>query len=99
MVLGATNRYVDIDKAILRRMPKRFPIALPDEDQRYKILSLLLKDTAVQEPRDALLRRLASACEGLSGSDMKELCRNAAMLPVRYDYFLLIDFLGSICGD
>jgi hypothetical protein len=30
-----------IDPAILRRMPKRFPIRLPNYDQRIKILSLV----------------------------------------------------------
>ena len=41
MVLGATNRPNDIDSAILRRMPKRFSVGLPDVDQREKILALV----------------------------------------------------------
>jgi len=41
MVLGATNRPMDIDPAILRRMPKRFAVALPNAEQRSKILSLV----------------------------------------------------------
>lgn len=41
MVLGATNRPNDIDAAILRRMPKRFAIRLPDVSQRKRILSLV----------------------------------------------------------
>ena len=32
---------MDIDPAILRRMPKRFAVGLPDADQRFKILSLV----------------------------------------------------------
>ena len=41
LILGATNRPNDIDSAILRRMPKRFSIGLPDVEQRHKILTLV----------------------------------------------------------
>jgi len=41
LVLGATNRPNDIDSAILRRMPKRFAVGLPDVKQRTKILNLV----------------------------------------------------------
>ena len=41
LVLGATNRPNDIDSAILRRMPKRFSVGLPDVEQRQKILTLV----------------------------------------------------------
>ena len=41
MVLGATNRPNDIDSAILRRMPKRFAVRLPDASQRKRILTLV----------------------------------------------------------
>ncbi|KAG1829858.1 P-loop containing nucleoside triphosphate hydrolase protein, partial [Suillus variegatus] len=81
LVLGATNRPGDIDPAILRRMPKRFAVALPDAEQRFKILSLMLKDTKL-DPQLSL-RLLASQTTGFSGSDLRELCRNAAMVPVR----------------
>jgi SpoVK/Ycf46/Vps4 family AAA+-type ATPase len=41
LVLGATNRIRDIDPAFLRRMPKQFPLSLPDTAQREKILTLV----------------------------------------------------------
>ncbi|CAL1713684.1 unnamed protein product [Somion occarium] len=81
LVLGATNRPNDIDSAILRRMPKRFSVGLPGEDQRLKILKLMLKDTKLAS--DFSMDALAQRTEGLSGSDLKELCRNAAMIPMR----------------
>jgi SpoVK/Ycf46/Vps4 family AAA+-type ATPase len=62
-------------------MPKRFAVGLPDADQRFKILTLMLKDTPL-EP-DFPVRLLAQRSVGMSGSDLRELCRNAAMLPVR----------------
>lgn len=41
LVLGATNRPADIDEAILRRMPKRYAVGLPNREQRAKILRLV----------------------------------------------------------
>lgn len=86
-ILGATNRPQDIDDAILRRLPKKFAVPLPSAPQRRRIFSLILKDTRLA-PRgsrpdefdvDALVRMSA----GMSGSDIKEACRDAAMMPVR----------------
>jgi SpoVK/Ycf46/Vps4 family AAA+-type ATPase len=82
MILGATNRIQDIDEAILRRMPKKFPVSLPSNSQRRRILNLILKDTKVDEDNfdtEYLTRVMA----GMSGSDIKEACRDAAMVPVR----------------
>ncbi|KAG8743504.1 hypothetical protein FRC10_011895 [Ceratobasidium sp. 414] len=81
LVLGATNRPNDIDQAILRRMPKRFAVRLPDIEQRTKILNLMLKSANLIP--DFSIRELARKTDGLSGSDLKEACRNAAMVPVR----------------
>ncbi|KAJ3057438.1 hypothetical protein HK097_006366 [Rhizophlyctis rosea] len=81
VVLGATNRPNDIDKAILRRMPKRFHIKLPDPSQRERVLRMLLSQVDLDEEFD--LKSVVSGTHGYSGSDLKELCRNAAMVPVR----------------
>ncbi|EAW13397.1 protein-degrading AAA family ATPase MSP1 [Aspergillus clavatus NRRL 1] len=82
VVLGATNRIQDIDEAILRRMPKKFPVTLPPAPQRLRILSLILKDTKVDR-ENFDLHYLVKAMAGMSGSDIKESCRDAAMVPVR----------------
>lgn len=90
MILGATNRIQDIDEAILRRMPKRFAVGLPDADQRRRIFKLVLKDAKLDETLDKNgnkrhfdLDSLVAGSEGMSGSDIKEACREAAMIPMR----------------
>ncbi|KAF4632493.1 hypothetical protein G7Y89_g5639 [Cudoniella acicularis] len=82
MILGATNRIQDIDEAILRRMPKKFPVSLPSRSQRARILELLLKDTKT-DTENFDVEYLTRVMAGMSGSDIKEACRDAAMVPVR----------------
>ena len=82
LILGATNRVQDIDEAILRRMPKKFPVVLPTAPQRLRILALVLKDTKVDKANFDL-EYIVRATAGMSGSDLKEVCRDAAMVPVR----------------
>lgn len=81
-ILGATNRIQDIDEAILRRMPKKFPVALPNASQRHNIFSLILRGTKI-DPQNFDLDYLVRVSAGMSGSDIKEACRDAAMGPVR----------------
>lgn len=81
MVLGATNRIADIDEAILRRLPKKFNVPLPDATQRRRILGLILKDTKLDRGFD--IDELVRCTVGFSGSDLKEACRDAAMVPLR----------------
>ncbi|KAL8775280.1 MAG: hypothetical protein Q9209_000287 [Squamulea sp. 1 TL-2023] len=82
LVLGATNRIQDIDEAILRRMPKKFSVSLPSAPQRLRILGLVLKDTRIDKDQFDL-EYLVRIMAGMSGSDIKEACRDAAMGPVR----------------
>jgi ATPase family AAA domain-containing protein 1 len=82
MILGATNRMQDIDEAILRRMPKKFAVPLPSINQRRRILKLILKDTKT-DTEDFDIDFLARVMADMSGSDIKEACRDAAMVPVR----------------
>jgi SpoVK/Ycf46/Vps4 family AAA+-type ATPase len=82
VVLGATNRVNDIDEAILRRMPKKFPVPLPDLGQRRRILQLVLGNTR-RDTENFDLDYVARITAGMSGSDIKEACRDAAMVPMR----------------
>ncbi|XP_056313440.1 outer mitochondrial transmembrane helix translocase [Danio aesculapii] len=83
MVMGATNRPQDVDAAILRRMPTAFHVGLPNAVQREEILRLILAGENLSNAIN--LKEIASQSEGYSGSDLKELCRDAAMYRVR-DY-------------
>ncbi|XP_067908622.1 outer mitochondrial transmembrane helix translocase isoform X2 [Heterodontus francisci] len=83
IVMGATNRPQDLDSAILRRMPKRFHITQPNIRQRELILDLILQNEKVDNCVN--LDEVAKETNGFSGSDLKELCRDAAMFCVR-DY-------------
>ncbi|KAF7491205.1 ATPase family AAA domain-containing protein 1-B [Sarcoptes scabiei] len=84
VVIGATNRPSDVDVAIRRRMPSMFHISFPNVEQRKKILNLILEKESVDSEVD--LDKLALECENFSGSDLKELCRQAAMKRIKGFY-------------
>jgi ATPase family AAA domain-containing protein 1 len=81
IVLGATNLPNSLDPAVLRRLPKRYAIGLPNAAQRRKIFHILLKKASLHP--EFSMDRLVAATDGISGSDIKEMCRNAAMIPLR----------------
>ncbi|GER53170.1 P-loop containing nucleoside triphosphatehydrolases superfamily protein, partial [Striga asiatica] len=69
LVLGASNRPFDLDDAVIRRMPRRIHVDLPDVKNRLKILEILLAKEALESGFD--IKKLAEATEGYSGSDLK----------------------------
>lgn len=77
-VMVATNRPMDLDDAFLRRLPQKIPFGLPNHTSRSKILKLFLKE----EDLDPLVKieGLATITEGYSGSDLRSLCAEAALL-------------------
>ncbi|XP_068650387.1 uncharacterized protein [Aristolochia californica] len=81
MVLAATNRPAELDEAILRRLPQTFEIGIPDQDERVKILKVILKGEKVEEKIN--VGHIARLCEGFTGSDLFELCKQAAYFPIR----------------
>ncbi|CAL8297082.1 outer mitochondrial transmembrane helix translocase [Gadus morhua] len=83
MVMGATNRPQDVDPAILRRMPTTFHVGLPKTRERQEILKLILAGENLSNAIN--LKEVAEKTDGFSGSDLRELCRDAAMYRVR-DY-------------
>ena len=85
LVVGTTNRPDRLDEAVLRRMPRRLMLDLPDEAARGEILRVLLRDELVGDCVE--IADLATLTDGFSGSDLKNLCIKAAYQPVRADAF------------
>ncbi|KAJ8534698.1 hypothetical protein K7X08_016426 [Anisodus acutangulus] len=81
MVLAATNRPSELDEAILRRLPQAFEIGFPDRKERAAILKVILRGERVEDNID--YDRIASLCDGYTGSDLLELCKKAAFFPIR----------------
>ncbi|ERM94738.1 hypothetical protein AMTR_s00011p00253270 [Amborella trichopoda] len=81
MVLAATNRPWDLDEAILRRFSRAFEVGLPNASERATIMRVILNGENVADDID--YTKIALLTEGFSGSDLKELCRQAAYIPIR----------------
>ncbi|XP_046404109.1 katanin p60 ATPase-containing subunit A1-like [Ischnura elegans] len=81
MVLAATNHPWDIDEAFRRRFEKRIYIPLPDDESRIALLKLCLEGVAVDESLE--LEAVANKLEGYTGSDISNVCRDAALMSMR----------------
>ncbi|KAL6350849.1 hypothetical protein AAG906_031435 [Vitis piasezkii] len=81
IILGATNRPFDLDEAVIRRLPRRIYVDLPDAENRMKILRIFLASENIEPGFQ--FDKLANATEGYSGSDLKNLCVAAAYRPVQ----------------
>ncbi|CAM6029836.1 unnamed protein product [Sphagnum balticum] len=81
LVLAATNRPFDLDDAVIRRLPRRILVDLPNAENRVKILRVILSEEELVEGFD--FTELARITEGYSGSDLKNLSIAAAYRPIR----------------
>ncbi|KAL0719142.1 hypothetical protein Bca4012_068466 [Brassica carinata] len=81
LILGATNRPFDLDDAVIRRLPRRIYVDLPDAENRLKILKIFLTPENLETGFE--FEKLAKETEGYSGSDLKNLCIAAAYRPVQ----------------
>jgi SpoVK/Ycf46/Vps4 family AAA+-type ATPase len=75
IVMGATNRPQDVDRAILRRMPAMYYINLPDAKMRRDILARMIDPECIDS--DVNLDKLAALTGEFSGSDLREMYRAA----------------------
>ncbi|CAG0885214.1 unnamed protein product [Cyprideis torosa] len=81
LVVGATNRPQELDEAARRRFVKRLFIPLPEEEPH----SLGEVD----------VRRMAQKTSGYSGADVTNLCREAALGPIRQLPFHVLETIQA----
>jgi len=65
VVIASTNRPFDLDEAVLRRLPRRIMVDLPDLTTRADILAVTLANNRVAS--DVNLTALAEQLEGYTG--------------------------------
>ena len=82
VIVGATNRPSELDEAVRRRFVKRIYIPLPDASSRSQLLMSLLK-TIPHTIDDEQVALLTDKTSGFSGADIRALCSEAAMGPMR----------------
>ncbi|XP_050532206.1 fidgetin-like protein 1 isoform X2 [Daktulosphaira vitifoliae] len=89
LIIGATNRPQELDEAARRRLVKRLYIRLPDLQARKEMIKKLVSsENHVLTEED--LDKIASMSDGYSGADMKSLCQEASLGPIRSISFEMI---------
>ena len=82
-VLAASNLPWDLDAAFLRRMEKRILVPLPSKECRKEMIKSHLSEFSPAFRKGEILDNAASLVDGYSGSDIKALCKEVAMRPLR----------------
>jgi len=95
VVIGSTNRPFDLDEAVLRRFPRRILVDLPDLDTRREILEVTLAENRLGA--DVNLTMIAERLEGYTGSDLKEVCREA-VVQISHEQARMLD-RGELLDD
>ncbi|KAL9182459.1 hypothetical protein ACHAXT_013111 [Thalassiosira profunda] len=82
-LLAASNLPWDLDAAFLRRLEKRISIPLPNAECRKHMIRSHRSEFSQVFRKDELLEQAAEMVDEYSGSDLKALCKEAAMKPLR----------------
>jgi SpoVK/Ycf46/Vps4 family AAA+-type ATPase len=95
-MMVATNRPYDLDKAILRRLPRRILVDVPSVEDREAILKIYLKDELLGPDID--IKDFAVSTPNYTGSDLKNLCVSAAFACVYEEIRHVNEALASLEG-
>ena len=82
LVIAATNRPMDLDEALLRRLPKRVYCGPFDENGRFEFIKKVINRVETNLS-DEDIKEIAQKTNDYSNSDLMEMCREAAYQPVR----------------
>ncbi|RWS05186.1 fidgetin-like protein 1 [Dinothrombium tinctorium] len=82
LIIGATNRPQELDEAMRRRFDKKLYIPLPNKTARKMIITKLIKNELNNLTEDEC-DKISELTDGYSGADMTQLCKEAAMGPIR----------------
>lgn len=82
LAIGATNRPNELDDAARRRFVKRLYIPLPEQADRIILLNTLLSKNN-HGLSDKEIFKVATETNGFSGADLKALCTDASLGPIR----------------
>lgn len=94
-LLAASNLPWELDHAMLRRLEKRILVDLPTKDARKLMIEHYLPTeintdkNGLQLKTDLDYELLAGKLDGYSGSDIRLVCKEAAMKPVRKIFDIL----------
>ncbi|XP_041090668.1 katanin p60 ATPase-containing subunit A-like 2 isoform X2 [Polyodon spathula] len=98
-VLAASNLPWELDHAMLRRLEKRILVGLPTKEARQAMIKHWLPPLSntggVELWTDLDYRLLGQQTDGYSGSDIKLVCKEAAMRPVRKIFDALENHKGG----
>jgi proteasome regulatory subunit len=97
-IIGATNRIVILDRALLRpgRFDRIIEIPLPDETGRLSILKVHCRALTIDDHVD--LGEVARQTDGKNGADLRAICMEAGMFAIRKERPAITqeDFLAAI---
>ena len=74
-IIATTNKPWNLDDGFLRRFQKRIYVDLPDSGERIKLLKLYTKKLKMVPSFN--LYSISELCAGYSGSDIRDMCRDA----------------------
>ena len=80
-LLAASNLPWELDMALLRRLEKRILVTLPNSEAREGMIRNNLTPNMCDKDID--YEEFANTLEGYSGSDIRLVCKEAAMKPLR----------------